>query len=381
MIESDFCVIGAGIMGSAAAFWLSGNQGQDVLLMERFGLLNEYSSSNDANRVFRYAYGRDEFYTRMAMVSRNLWRELEEQCGQLLVPSGLLLLEGSDTEANGFNEDSYNTLQRLGLETEELDEAELGKRFPQFTSKRAYLDPQAGVLLASKTLAALGRKAKERGVRVLENAQARSLTHQNGHVIIETSSGQSVMCSKAVVTIGAWTNLLRGEKPPPVTAMRQQVFYVRPRTVQAEFQPPKFPVFFADQYYGIPATGSTAVKLSHKNLWDPVDPNTASWSTDSKQEKKCLDVCSRFVPSLKDGEVVHSKVCLYDSTGNSDFVMGPDPENPDIIYGYGFSGHGFKFAPLIGKVLAELAQEKPVSFNIDRFSPSRPHETSAFGPP
>jgi glycine/D-amino acid oxidase-like deaminating enzyme len=79
------------------------------------------------------------------------------------------------------------------------------------------------------------------------------------------------------------------------------------------------------------------------------------------------------VPDLADGEVVHSKVCLYDMTENSDFVLDRDPDHPDVVYGYGFSGHGFKFAPLIGTLLSELALDMKPSFALERFSidPSR----------
>lgn len=78
---------------------------------------------------------------------------------------------------------------------------------------------------------------------------------------------------------------------------------------------------------------------------------------------------------------MRTKVCLYDMTGNSDFVLGQDPENLDVVYGYGFSGHGFKFAPLIGKLLAELALDMPTSCNIERLLPSKTHEAPVFGPP
>ncbi|HZY48094.1 MAG TPA: FAD-dependent oxidoreductase, partial [Candidatus Bathyarchaeia archaeon] len=112
-------------------------------------------------------------------------------------------------------------------------------------------------------------------------------------------------------------------------------------------------------------------KISNKELNDPVDPETAKRTVDQEQIEQCRAACRKFVPDLGDGSVVKNKVCLYDMTENSDFVIDEDPDNPDIVYGYGFSGHGFKFAPLIGRLLADLVLGREPSFNLSRFSAQR----------
>jgi len=139
------------------------------------------------------------------------------------------------------------------------------------------------------------------------------------------------------------------------------------------FRPGTCPVFFTDKHYGLPAAGIDAVKVSAKELKDPVDPDTANRSVDQEQIAGGRDICRRFVPDLADGEVAQTKVCLYDMTENSDFVLDVDPAHPEVVYGYGFSGHGFKFAPLIGRLLSELAFDRKPSFPLERFSaqPSR----------
>lgn len=367
-------------MGSSAAYWLSKNPGLRVVLMDQYGTLNEYCSSNDANRVFRYAYGNDELYTQMAVESLRLWKELEKDTQQsLLIPTGLLLLHGEEEEANKFNEDSYNTLSRLGLGAEKIGKPELQKRFPRFSARTAYLDPHGGVLLAAKTLSFLARQMKQNGVKILEKCKATKL-NPNERPTVEISSGGTIRCKSVVVTTGPWSNQFRGKKLPPMTPTRQQIAYFSPKTNPESFRPPEFPVFFADEYYGLPALGIDGVKVSHKNLWDPVDPDHADWSVSHDFVQSARALCNRFVPELADANTTHTKVCLYDMTRNSDFVIGRNPEHPSIIHAYGFSGHGFKFAPLIGKVLSELALEMPTSFNIERFSPSNPHETRS-GPP
>lgn len=357
-------------MGLATAYDLSENTDSQVLVLDRYGVGNELCSSNDANRVFRYCYGKDELYTSMAVESHSLWRQLENKSGnELLTETGLLLLQGEDENANAFNEASYRTLSQKRLGAEKLDRKELKKRFPQFTSEGAYFDPHGGVLLASKSLHTLQELTASRGV-----------THQREHVrnIFPadhriTTDSQTLEFRKLIVTIGPWTNALRPEGLLPIRATRQQLIYIRPKTGLEQFRAGKCPVFFADKHYGLPAEGTDAVKISPKELTESVDPETADRTVDREQISECKDACKKFVPGLAEGEVVRTKVCLYDMTENSDFVIDRDPENRDIIYGYGFSGHGFKFAPLIGKLLAELALERTPSFDLTRFT------TKAFG--
>jgi sarcosine oxidase len=154
---------------------------------------------------------------------------------------------------------------------------------------------------------------------------------------------------------------------------RQQLIYFKPQHGLDPFRPRTCPVFFTDKHYGLPAAGIDGVKVSPKELNDPVDPEKANRMVDDQQIGLCREVCRRFVPDLADSEVVHTKVCLYDMTENSDFVLDRDPDHPDVVYGYGFSGHGFKFAPLIGRLLSDLALDREPSFPTEKFSadPSR----------
>lgn len=354
-------------MGSATAYALSKATNKEILLVDRYGVGNEYCSSNDINRVFRYAYGNDRHYTKMAVESKALWKRLENETGEkLLVPTGLLMLEGPDQNANRFGESSFGTLEKLGLGAEELEGEELRKRFPQFRADRAILDPHGAVLLASKGLGALSSQAKTRGVKIL-NKQAVSLSNKSKPEIL-TAEGERVQAEKAIVTIGPWTNQLLHEGLARMTPTRQQVLYFRPKTNLHLYKAEACPVFFTDHHYGLPAEGTDGVKISNKELDEPVNPETAKRTVDQNQIEECRAACRKFLPDLADGDLVQSKVCLYDMTDNSDFVIDTDPDNHDIVYGYGFSGHGFKFAPLIGKLLAELALDLEPSFDLSRFS-------------
>ncbi len=368
-------------MGAATAYVISKTSPSKILFLDRYGVGNEYCSSNDVNRVFRYSYGEDEHYTRMATESLRLWRLLERESGQrLLTVTGLLLVEGEDENANRFNEASYRTLLRMGLGAEQLEGEDLKERYPQFKTERAFFDPHGGVLLASKALSAFAEQAKSRGVSFLQG-QARTI-RMDGRPQIETVTGETVRCQKLVVTVGPWSNSLLKPNLPRIVPTRQQLIYFHPRTGIERFRPESCPVFFTDKHYGLPAAGIEAVKVSAKELPERVDPETVNRSVDIQQVEACRDACRRFIPGLADGEVVQTKVCLYDMTENSDFVLDRDPENPGIVYGYGFSGHGFKFAPLIGKLLAELVLDEKPSFDISRFTalPTRRMPGMTVGP-
>ena len=370
--ETDICVLGGGIMGLATAYSISKASASKVLLLDRYGVGNDLCSSNDLNRVFRYSYGNDELYTRMAIESLELWKNLERESGQeILLPTGLLMLQGEDLNANGFNESSYRTLSRMKLGAEQLESEELKERFPQFRAERGFFDPHGGVLLASKALSVLRSLIEHHGVEV-RRAAARRLIFGN-QPSVETTDGENVRFRKLVMTVGPWTNSLLNPKLASMVPTRQQLIYFKPHDDLARFHPKRCPVFFTDKHYGLPAAGINGVKVSPKELNEPVDPESANRSVDSEQIAACREVCRRFVPDLSDGEVVRTKVCLYDMTENSDFVLDRDPDHPEVVYGYGFSGHGFKFAPLIGSLLSELALDKKTNLSLERFSadPSR----------
>lgn len=359
-------------MGLATAYNLSKTTESKILLVDRYGVPNDFSASNDINRVFRYSYGNDRLYTEMAVESLKLWKQLELESGQqLLVPTGLLLLHGQDENSNKFNETSYRTLAQANLGAEKLDHQDLARRYPQFKAEKAIFDPHGGVLLASKAIHALQTLARSRGVRIVQHQVKR--IHSGEHPILTTTDNEQIDSQKIVMTTGQWSNTILDRGLVQVKPTRQQLFYLRPSIGIDPFLPEKCPVFFTDHHYGLPAAGIDAIKVSPKELDEQVDPENAKRTVDEQQLTNCRDSCLRFIPALADSELVQSKVCIYDMTENSDFVLDRDPDNSDIIYGYGFSGHGFKFAPLIGRLLSQLSRDQTPSFDLVNFStfPSR----------
>jgi monomeric sarcosine oxidase len=369
-MKTDVCILGGGIMGLATAYNICKSTNSKVLVLDRYGVGNDFCSSNDVNRVFRCSYGSDELYTKMTVSSLDLWTMLERKSGQkLLIPTGLILLQGQNSNSNGFNEASFKTLSRMGLGADRLDKEELESRFPQFRAPEGFFDHHGGLLLASKALHTFHSLAESHGVRFAKATARKVVSSDRPHVT--TEEGQTIEFRKLVVTTGPWTNSLLEDRLARITPTRQQLVYFRPLNRLDLFRPEKCPVFFTDEHYGLPAGGIDAVKVSPKELSEAVDPDRANRSVDDEQISSCREACKRFVPALADGEVVRTKVCLYDMTENSDFVIDRDPEDSKIVYGYGFSGHGFKFAPLIGQLLAQLTLDEDPSFNLERFTAKR----------
>jgi monomeric sarcosine oxidase len=366
-VKTDICILGGGIMGLATAYNISKTSNSRVLVLDRYGVGNEYCSSNDVNRVFRYSYGNDELYTRMAVESFAQWGQLEKESQQeLLIHTGLLLLQGDDGNANGFNEASYRTLSRMGFGADRLSKTDIEKRFPQFKAEEAFFDHHGGVLLASKSLHSLQALAASKGVKFHQGRARKIFPGDWPHVT--TYNSETIEFRRLVVTIGPWTGSLLTSSLARIKATRQQLVYFKTQADFDHFHPGNCPVFFTDKHYGLPTAGLDAVKMAPKELPETVDPETVKRTVDDDQITGCREAFRRFVPELADSEVVRSKVCLYDMTENSDFVMDRDPESSEIVYGYGFSGHGFKFAPLVGKLLAELALDSKPSFDLERFS-------------
>src|SRR5260370_11928665 len=273
-------------MGLATAYSITKAGDSKVLILDRYGIGNDYCSSNDVNRVFRYSYGNDELYTRMAVESLKLWNRLGRELGEeLLLPTGLLMLQGEDESASGFNEASYQTLSSMKLGAEQLGAEELRKRFPQFRAEKGFFDPHGGVLLASKALSVFSDVIEKPGGEI-RKGQARKLIFGD-HPSVETADGQNIRFHKLIITIGPWSNSLLNPKLTSMIPTRQQLIYFKPRKSLDPFRPRTCPVFFTDKHYGLPAAGIDGVKVSPKELNDPVDPHNTNTSVNTEHIQEC----------------------------------------------------------------------------------------------
>jgi len=359
-MEYDIVIIGAGVMGSATAYYLS-KSGKKILLLDQFKLKNDLNSSQDYSRAFRYEYGDDEFYTNLAVESLKMWKEFEKdtkkqfyfQCGEIIIAEG----------EEEYAMKSYKTLQKLGHKVSLFNKKDLGSKFPQFSAKFGVLDHKGGILEASSAVESFIDLAKRNGVETLENVKVTKVDKNS----ITLEDNKTIKFKKLVVTCGVWASKILDL---PIKATKQQIVYFKPKN-RKDFVKSKFPCFtYLDKgFYGFPIHGLDAVKISNHLPGEIINPDKDSREVSEEFINSCRNFFKQFIPELADAEVIKTKVCFYSMTSDEDFII--DKLKDNIIVGAGFSGHGFKFAPWVGKILGDLALNGETKQDISRFKLNR----------
>ena len=358
--QADLIVVGAGLAGAAAA-WAASARGLDVLLLEAFGPGHRNGSSHGSARIFRRAYP-DPLYVRLAGCAGELWRRLEDQAGE-----GLLTLTGGlDFGAARDPRRLHQVLDGCGVPAELLDPAAAAERWPYFDfgPGPVMYHADAGVLDPGRAVAAMLRLAAARGASIRFGTPVTRLeaAPAGGGAVAHTDSG-AFAAPVIAVAAGAWIAPLLQDVValPPLTVTQQQVFHFAPVTVPAD----PWPVFICqdgrDDFYGL-AGGRDgqvpgAVKVGeHTARGKSTTAASRDFTVDPAARERTTAFIARRVPGL-DAAPVNEVTCLYTRTANEDFVL--DRRGPFVVASP-CSGHGAKFAPLLGEIIADLAAGKPV---------------------
>ncbi|MGH3159870.1 MAG: FAD-dependent oxidoreductase [Streptosporangiaceae bacterium] len=361
----DVAVVGSGLMGSAAARALGG-RGVQTVLLEQFGLGHARGSSHGATRIFRFTYP-DPGYVRMALLAREKWLRLEEDAGQeLLVTTGGL-------DAGPDARPCAAALSECGVRHSWLVEGELRERFPQVMAgpgEEMLLQPDAGVLLAGRAVAAMQELARRDGVSIRERAPVLGFEPRGERVLLRTAAGE-ISARVAVVAAGGWNGPLLAGVVPRVPRLRvtlQQISYFSPCLGSG------WPTFIESQegrptWYTVPAAGEApGIKVASHAPGRVVDPGAGPFEpTDAELAAEAELYVRQRLPGL-DPAGFGAETCLYTITDDEDFVV--DRVGP-VVVGGGGSGHAFKFGPLLGEMLADLAMGHEPAVPRDRFSLSR----------
>ena len=340
-------VIGAGAMGSATAWWLA-RRGHDVVLVERFEAGHDRGSSHGVARIFRHAY-EDAHYVRMAKEALPLWRELEDDAGQVL----LELTGCVDHGPAPVVERIAAALIGESMAREVLDAEAATRRWPGMRFDEAVLfHPEGGRCLADATVLALQGRAGAHGAVVRFGAGPASLEVNAAGDGVRVRAGDEEWDARvAVVTAGAWVRQVLGAVAPvPTTVTLEQVQHFTPIDPALEW--PSFLHHRADApvVYGLRSPGE-GVKVDEHHAGPVVDPETDAREPDPVRRRAVADYVRAWFPGL-DPTPVHTSTCLYTTTPTEDFVI--DRVGP-VVIGSPCSGHGFKFTPLVGRMLADLA--------------------------
>ena len=359
-------IVGGGVMGTAAARALS-SRGREVLLLERFTFGHGNGSSGGPTRNFRLTY-HDPVYVRMARAALEGWRRLESDAGLELmrVVGGLDVGEATDLSAAA--------LESAGESFERPSAAEVAERWPflRFDGASAFLyQPEGAIVRADDATAAQARLARAAGAELREETVVDTIRPAGDGVEVVTSHGEIIRTSVAIVAAGAWAPpLLRGAGVDlPVRPTLEQSTYFEPDAEYASVPTvidwdvtPEQPPYIVPNPF-VPGELKAGAHLSGP----AVDPDSRTFQPDADREARIIGWVRRRVtpPPVP----ARTETCLYSVTPDEDFVI--DRVGP-LVIASPCSGHGFKFAPLIGELLAALATGAQPPLPLDRFRVDRP---------
>src|SRR5213596_2947933 len=264
-----------------------------------------------------------------------------------------------------FEHESFKTLGRRGHKIERMNSAQFWKRFPAWNPE-LYLDGvlelEAGYAESGRVVATLIQRAKSLGVELRENAKFRELDEAGGRVKgILLEDGEKIAAAAVVMAVGAWTPYALPFTRNFLRASGQPVFHLKPDKPDL-FTPERFPIFGADisttGYYGFPLNRDGVVKIANHGCGREMSPDSPERAVTSEDENKMRQFLSDSFPGLADAPIVFTRICLYCDTHDGNFWIAPDPERPELIIAAGDCGHGFKFAPVLGEIIADAVEGK-----------------------
>jgi sarcosine oxidase len=340
-------------MGSAAAWQLAGN-GLDVVALEQFAPGHERGSSHGRSRIFRLAY-QDALYVGLARRALTKWGELEQETGEkLLTQTG-----GIDHGDRGALERIRGALESENVAYELLSADDAASRWGGMRFGGAVLfQPEGGRVDADAAVAAMQRGARARGAEMRFDEQVRSIRIEDDAAKVETD-GDVIEAPVAIVTAGAWVKKLIGQvvSLPPLRITQEQPAHFAPSRPGQDW--PSFVHHFPPDAtegmsgvgaYGLETPGE-GIKVGEHGTGPVVDPDVRDFQPESPGIARLQHYVERWLPGI-DPHPVSVISCLYTTTPDEHFVI--DRKGP-LVVGSACSGHGFKFAPAVGEVLADLA--------------------------
>lgn len=374
----DTIVVGAGVIGSAAAMHLA-LRGK-TLLLEQHALLHASGSSHGGSRIYRHAY-EDAMHVRLAEAAGEAWLHLEELSGERLLfrSGGLDIAERGSPELRVLKA----ALEEAGRPVTLLEGHEVRARFPAFTldeESEALYQADAGVLAAARAVATMQRLAAAEGAVLREREAVREIRQQAGQISVRTDKG-TYHCGRLVVAAGAWLGKLVNLTGVKLKVVLQQYSYLRCGDEAARFDWGRMPVFInrrrrgESTIYGLPVfERPNAVKIGD-HTGPPsarvgIDPDEPRPDVDPGWARETAVAAKRLLGGLS-GEVLAAATCLYTISPDERFIIDTVPDMPGVIVAGAGSGHAFKFGPLLGEAIADLATVGRSRYDLAPFALGR----------
>ena len=368
----DVVVVGVGGMGSAALYHLA-RRGKRVLGLERFDIPHDLGSSHGLTRIIRLAYFEDPSYVPLLRRAYELWHELETEAGeQLLYTTGIL-------EAGGrIYEGALRSCHEHDLPHEVLDGREVAQRFPAYRlpdELQVLFQPDGGFVLPERSIVAHVAGALAHGATVRARERVLGWEATPGGVHLVTERGE-VEADRVVLCAGAWSQDVAHLAPSLVVAQRQVLAWLQPSRPEI-FARDRFPVFNLKfeqgHFYGFPSYGIPGVKLGrYYHLEEKGDPDTLPRDASARDETMLRWFAGRYLPEGA-GPTLALRTCLFELSPDEHFLIDLHPDADAAVVAAGFSGHGFKFCPVVGEILADLVIDGSTRhdiglFRLDRFA-------------
>lgn len=379
-------VVGAGAFGVAAALELR-RRGHRVTLVDPGPLPHPAASSTDINKFVRMDYGADDLYTDLGAMALERWDRWNAEWP--VAPyreSGLLVLAGRAMAAGSFEYDSFVRVAARGAAPERLDAPSSLDRFPAWArvAERypdGYFNPRAGWAASGEVVAQLVRLAIAEGVAVREGAAVARLLERGSRVVgVELTGGDTIEAGATVVAAGAWTPALLPSLGDRMWTTGQPVFYLRVADPDA-YRPPRFPCWAADisrtGWYGFPVNDEGLVKIANHGPGRRVHPDEPRDVTAAELER-LGEFLAANLPDLAGAEIASTRLCLYCDSWDGNFYIDHVPGHPGLVVAAGDSGHGFKFTPVLGEIIADVVEGRPNAF-APRFAWREPGAVASEG--
>ena len=367
--DNSVLVIGAGIFGLTAALELQ-QRGRQVTVADPGPIPHPLATSNDLSRMVRIDYGADGLYSTLGADAIEGWRRWNTGWGRdLFHEDGMLLLTSAPMVAGEFEQVSFDLLTGRGFPLERLAPGDLARRFPHWNAEYyvdGYFNPTAGWAEAGEIVPRLAQDAANAGVSVVTGFSAARLLQEGNKVTgAAAQDGTELRAGWVVVAAGVWTTVLVPDLGDRMWPVGQPVFYFKPED-PGNYRPPSFPPWAADTprsgWYGFPANHEGVVKMANHGPGRRVHPD-AERVILADEEDLCRAFLAQSLPSLAPVPMHDSKMCLYTDTWDGDFWISRDPQRDGLVVATGGSGHAFKFAPVLGGLVADALDgiENPYS--------------------
>jgi sarcosine oxidase len=359
-------------MGSAALASAS-RLGRRVVGLERFGRGHEFGASSGKSRMIRKAYFEDAAYVPLLLRAYDAWRELEAESGETILHETGVLMVGSPN--SGILEGAIRTARTHGLAYELLARDEVRKRFPQFIVREdevGLFEPEGGFVIPEAAIRAALGVAEARGAEMRFDTPVTGWQSTPSGLRVELEDGSSLETARLAICSGPWIAPVLRQLGVPMTIQRNVQHWFEPT---GDFALGTCPSFFSDRadqprrLYGFPDHGY-GIKAAFHGYGEQAEPDSLDREIHEYDVEPVRRALDNLLPGAA-GRYIGGKACMYSLTPDEHFVVTIHPNDERIVVAGGFSGHGFKFAPVIGEIVSSLLVDGGTKFDIDFISHKR----------